>query len=62
MRSVSLRRHSAQAADMAITSPLRAFLQSRALVKAWRWPGIAGITCLTLALVVGLIWLPSLEH
>ena len=47
---------------MAITSPLRAFLQSRALVKAWRWPGIAGITCLTLALVVGLIWLPSLEH
>ena len=47
---------------MAIPSLWRAFSQSRALVKAWRWPGIAGFTCLTLALVVGLIWLPSLEH
>ena len=47
---------------MAIPSLWRAFSQSRALVKAWRWPGIAGLSCLTLALVVGLIWLPSLEH
>ena len=47
---------------MAIPSLWRAFSLSRALVKAWRWPGIAGFTCLTLALVVGLIWLPSLEH
>ena len=47
---------------MVIPSLWRALSQSRALVKAWRWPGIAGFTCLTLALMVGLIWLPSLEH
>ena len=38
------------------------FSQGRALVVAWRWPGVAGLVCLTLALLVGLIWLPSLER
>lgn len=38
------------------------FSQGRALVVAWRWPGVAGLVCLTLALVVGCVWLPSLEH
>ena len=47
---------------MATAALRRIFSQGRALVIAWRWPGIAGLACLTLALVVGLIWLPSLER
>ena len=38
------------------------FSQGRALGVAWRWPGVAGLVCLTLALLVGLFWLPSLER
>ena len=47
---------------MAIPAVRRVFSQSRALVVAWRWPGVAGFVCLTLALVVGWVGLPSLER
>lgn len=36
--------------------------QARVLVVAWRWPGLGGLLCLSLALAVGWVWLPSLEQ
>lgn len=47
---------------MAIPWVRRVSSQGRALLLAWHWPGVAGMVCLTLSLLVGWVWKPSLQH